>query len=241
MKGQRGQSMTEFAVCATVIALLLLGTITIAAFQEAQRRGAILSRQAGLHGAWLAARPNRSATLRAIAQKTVDDPGLVDANGARLLEGSDVDVQASSQGTPGLAQTSARAMVLPLQVTGGFLGAGFDLDVDGLLTGSINLSLQPGRHRPAPFDSIELALRQPFAWMTDAWNASGAGHVRSRTAGLVPTSALSGIQSMWRPLTAPLSLIEPSLSQLCLGIIEPDRVPEDRLGTGRTPLPERCP
>lgn len=241
MSLQRGQSMTEFAVCATVIALLLLGTITIAGFQEAQRRGAVLSRQMALQGAWLVSRPDHSASLQDIAQKSVDDPGLVDANGARLLQAADVQVQASAQGTPGLARTSAQAMLLPLQVAGGFLGAGFDLDADGLFAGSVNLSLQPGRQRPPPFDSIELELRQPFAWMADAWNASGISQVRSRTAGLVPMSSLSGIQSLWRPLTTPLALIEPSLAQLCLGIIEPDRVPEDRLAAGRTLLPGRCP
>jgi hypothetical protein len=46
---------------------------------------------------------------------------------------------------------------------------------------------------------------------------------------------------MWRPLLAPLALLEPSLGDLCFGLIEPDRIPEDRLGAGRTALPRGCP
>jgi hypothetical protein len=128
-----------------------------------------------------------------------------------------------------------------LRVAGGFLGGNFDLSADGLLDGSISVDIAPDPYLPAPFDGMEVQLRQPFALLTDAWNASGASHVRSRTAGLVPTTTLSGLQTLWRPLLAPLALIEPSLAQLCLGMVEADRVPNDRLSAGRTPLPGRCP
>ncbi|MEO6078692.1 MAG: hypothetical protein ABIQ86_02790 [Steroidobacteraceae bacterium] len=242
MKLQRGQSMTEFAAGTAAMGLLLLGSITIAGYQELQRRNTFAARQGAFQVAWSGARADRAEVLRQVAEFQMDDPGLIDAVGRnRTVRPSDITVQASIQPAPGLAHGAAQAMVTPLRVVGGFFGGEFDLSTNGLLEGSVNVNIAPQPYLPAPFNEISLQLRQPFALMTDAWNAAGASHVRNRTAGLVPTTALSGMQALWRPLLAPLSLIEPSLSRLCLGMIEADRVPEDRLGVGRTPLPGRCP
>jgi hypothetical protein len=65
--------------------------------------------------------------------------------------------------------------------------------------------------------------------------------VRQRAGGLVPTNRLQALNAVWRPLSLPLGILEPSLRKLCFGLIEPDRIPEDRLGSGRTPLPDACP
>jgi hypothetical protein len=93
---------------------------------------------------------------------------------------------------------------------------------------------------PEPFRSIRIDLTQPYALMTDDWNSGGPQQVRRRTSGLVPTQMLAGVAAIWRVLLAPLSLFEPALSELCLGQIEPDRIPEDRLGAGASPLPRTC-
>jgi hypothetical protein len=241
MNRQAGQSMTEFAVGMAAMALMLLGSVTIAAYQETQRRAAIAARQASFEGAWLGRRHDSAAVARRAAELHLQDASLVDAFGERYIDPADISAVASTGPAPGRAQTAARAMVEPLRVAGGFLGRDFDLRTDGLLTGTIDVAIQPNPALPQPFSGMSVELQQPFALMTDAWNASAASHVRSRTAGLVPTSTLSGLQALWRPLLAPLSLVEPSLSRLCLGIIEPDRVPEDRLGAGRSALPGRCP
>lgn len=239
---QRGQSMTEFAVCATVMVTLLLGTVTLAGAQKAQRRATTFSRQAAFQGAWLGNRTDRNGILGLAARKQFEDPAFIDATGrTTLVQPSAARVQGSAQPTPGLAHGSAVAMLAPLQIAGGFLGSSFDLPVDGIWDGSVEVDIRPASYRPQPFDSVEIPLRQPFALMTDAWNAAGTNQVRSRASGLVPTAALTNLQSLWRPLLAPLSLVEPSLAQLCFGLIEPDRIPEDRLGSGRTALPGRCP
>lgn len=233
--------MTEFAVGVSVMALLLLGSITIAGYQEVQRRIAIAARQAAFEAAWSAGRVQRSEVLRGASFRQLDDAAVVDAAGHRFISAADISASASIQPAPGRAGAAARAMVEPLRVAGGFLGGNFDLSAQGLLVGSTTVRIPPNPRLPEPFSVISLELQQPVALMTDAWNASGAPHVRTRTAGLVPTSALSGLQTLWGALLAPLALIEPSLSRLCPGIIEPDRVPEDRLSSGRSPLPGRCP
>ncbi len=242
MNNQSGQSMTEFAVGAAALTLLLLGSITVAGYQEVQRRTAIAARQAAFEGAWRGANTDRPALVRNVVARGLDDAALTDAFGlARFVSQSGISATATDQPPPGLAQDAARAMVAPLRMAGGFLGGDFDLQTNGLLGGTIQVDIEPQARLPQPFDSMRVQLRQPFALLTDAWNAGNARHVLNRTAGLVPTSALNGLQSFWEPLMAPLSLIEPSLTQLCLGLIEPDRIPEDRLGAGRTPLAGRCP
>jgi hypothetical protein len=241
MSGQAGQSMTEFAAGLAAMALMLLGSITIAGYQEVQRRMTIAARQATFQSAWIAARDDRSAVVRRAAAFHLEDPAVVDAFGHPYASASDLAVAASLQPAPSRARAAARALVQPLRVTAGFLGGDFDLSADGLMAGDIALNIPANPRLPKPFAAMSVELRQPFALMTDAWNAAGVNQVRTRTSGLVPTTALSGLQALWRPLLAPLALIEPSLAQLCLGIIEPDRVPEDRLGSGRTPLSGRCP
>ncbi|MEO8315476.1 MAG: TadE family protein [Pseudomonadota bacterium] len=241
MTRQQGQSMTEFAVGMAVMTLLLLGSITLAGYQKVQRRMALAARQAAFQVAWLGSRADRANTVRRAADLHLDDPALVDPFGNRFVRTSDISVAAAMQSAPERAQSAARLMVEPLRAVGGFLGGNLDLAVNGLSAGSIAVTIQPNPALPEPFAGMSVELRQPFSQMADAWNSSGPGQVRSRTSALVPASALAELQMLWRPLLAPLALIEPSLSRLCLGIIEPDRIPEDRLGPGRTPVPGRCP
>jgi hypothetical protein len=237
-----GQSMTEFAVGLASLALMLLGTITIAGYQEVQRRSSVAARQAAFQVAWMGARTAQKDVIAQAAEPQLTDNSLTDAVGRnRYVRASDIHPSASQLPTPGTARLAANAMVVPLRAVSGFLGGNFDLSTDGFVGIAIDVKIAANPSLPAPFDTIEVQSRQPFALMTDAWNASGPRHVSSRTSGLVPTSALTNLRTLWQPLLVPLALIEPSLTRLCLGIIEADRVPEDRLGAGRTPLPGRCP
>jgi hypothetical protein len=103
------------------------------------------------------------------------------------------------------------------------------------------MRLAPRGNLPRPFRDLELKLHAPYALLSDAWHSADASHVRQRTAGLVPASRLAQANTIWRPLLAPLRLIEPSIVRLCPGLIEPERLPENRLGPGQSPLPGRCP
>jgi hypothetical protein len=242
MTAQRGQSMTEFAVGAAALSLLLLGSITIAGFQEVQRRTSVAARQAAFESAWVGTRSDRTTHVRDVVASHLEEEGLTNAVGSgQYVRRSDITATAALRAAPGLAHDAGRAMVLPLRVAGGFLGGDFDLEPGGMFGGTVAVNIEPRSDLPQPFNVMTVQLRQPFGLMTDAWNAGSPDHVRRRASGLVPASTLTGLQTLWRPLLAPLSLVEPSLSRLCMGLIEPDRVPEDRLGAGRTPLPGRCP
>lgn len=239
---QRGQSMTEFAVGAASVCLLMLGTIAISGYQETQRRMAVAARQAAFMSAWSHGRFNAAAMTRALADRNLDDAGLTEPSGrSRIVHSEDLIVSTATRQPDGLASTAHAVLLTPLRAAGGFLGNSFDLSTGNFQSGRLSLPVAPMLSMPRPFSQLSLEFHQPFALQADAWNASGPQHVIQRTGGLVPGSRLVALQALWQPLLAPASLIEPSIAQLCFGLIEPDRIPEDRLGPGRASLPGRCP
>jgi hypothetical protein len=161
------------------------------------------------------------------------DSALVDATGqSRLVDTDTVRVTSDVIAVPGQAAVATNFLLTPLRVAGGFLGGGFDLNERGFRTGSISLQISGNNHLPPPFRDLQLRFDQRYALLTDAWNAANPQHVAGRAGGLVPAHALASVSGLWRGLLAPVSLLEPSLQQLCLGLIEPDHVPDDRLDAG---------
>jgi hypothetical protein len=238
---QRGQSLAEFAVGAAALSLLMLGSITLGGYQEVDRRSVIAARQAAFEGSWVGDRATDAALRETLFRRNFEDAGLAMAAGnGRPVEPEQISLAASVTAPGGVAQTATQLMLAPLEVASGFLGGGFNLTAGGFRTGEIGTRIEPIQELPAPFNSMTLQLHAPYGLMTDAWHAGGLQQVRSRAGGLVPTAALGQVPALWRALLAPLSLVEPSLAQFCPGLIESDRIPEDRLGPGRTPLRRTC-
>ena len=231
MRAQFGQSLVEFAIGSAALLLLLLGVITLSGFQEVERRGSGAARMVAFESAWqpLGASPQESSQ-RVFAQH-YDDSALLDAVGrARYVMPGDVSVSRGSGPAPGLAAEATTLLLAPLRASEAFVGGNIDLESGGYVSGHVAAHLAPHRWLPEPFDSLDLSLQQQYAILTDSWNGSGPRHVRERTASLIPTQSLSSITAIWRGLAAPLSIVEPSIDKLCLGLIEPDAIPEDRLG-----------
>jgi hypothetical protein len=225
--------MAEFAACAAVLGLLLLGTATISSYQEVQRRSVIAAREAAFEGAWLAGRAGSRPLQDQLAQQHFSDPGLTDPTGqAAVVDPEAVRLTGSDTQLSGQAAIATRLLLTPLRTAGGFLGGDFDLDERGMRAGLVSTDIVGADHLPAPFRDLQLRFDQRYALLADAWNAGSPQHVARRAGGLVPGRTLSSMSSIWRGLLAPVSLLEPSLQRLCLGVIEPDRIPEDRLDEG---------
>jgi hypothetical protein len=234
--------MAEFAAGVAVLAMLTLGSISIVGIQEVQRRGIVAAREAAFQGEWIRQRTGTDSVREQLAREHFDDPSLTNAVGsARMLHPADVELMAEVGGAPGRGASAVEFLFQPLRAAGGFLGGNFDLDDDGFLTGIVRTRLGGVGRMPPPFSSMRLEFDQPYALLGNDWSASGPSHARRRAGGLVPTHLLTPLSSLWRPLSAPLSLFEPSLRELCLGLVEPDRVPEDRLGPGAVQRPASCP
>lgn len=234
--------MTEFAVGAATLSLLLLGALVLSGYLEVDRRITVAARDQAWQGALPAASNDARTPGRAVHRQSLADPGVFEPAGRRqLVEEDDVLVQRARRQLTGVAGTAEEILVVPLRVASGFLGPEFDLADRGLHHGSVQATVRGIAGMPEPFDELELQLRTGYSLLSDAWHAGGERHVQARTEGLVPVGALRVLDVIWQPLSVPLGVLEPSLRQLCFGLIEPDRVPEDRLGPGRTPLPGNCP
>ncbi|MEN9704675.1 MAG: hypothetical protein RLZZ393_554 [Pseudomonadota bacterium] len=223
--------MAEFALVTGVFVLLVLGTALLYRFHEIQRQALVAAREAAFSGMWLQGRIAPEVLQRGIRRRHFDRPGWVDPTGNEALPGRDdaVMVQVSNAAPPGKAPGAVAVALQPLRAVGGFLGPGFDLPMDRHAQARVDVTLAPIVHLPEPLDSLHPLLSAHLGLLGDEWMASGPGVVASRTAGLMPAGFLRA-QSAWiKPLLWPASLIEPAIAQLCLGLIEPDRVPEDRL------------
>ncbi len=86
------------------------------------------------------------------------------------------------------------------------------------------------RGAPAPFSQLSLRLTERASILTESWNAGDPAHVVARVKPLVPSARLERLIEPMQVLAAPLELVEPAFAQLCIGRIEPDRIPETRLG-----------
>ncbi len=232
--------MTEFAAGAALLVLLMLGALSLGGYQEADRRLVLAARQAAWQQSWSPA-ADTALLVRELHGGHLADTGVRDPTGRTLLVAEEgLALTTSHRETSGVAGAAAGLMLAPLRAASSFLGAGFDLREEGLQQGNLRAHVAPMRGLPAPFDTLELDLNASWALLGDAWHAGGVRHVQQRAGGLVPTARLRAVNAIWAPLAVPLGVVEPSLGQLCLGLIEADRVPEDRLGPGRTALPGGC-
>jgi hypothetical protein len=233
--------MTEFAVAASALALMLLGSLAIAGYQEADRRTVLAARRAAWQESWRPGSASNEAGVESMHRELFMDTGTREPTGREPLVGQgELTVDAARRQPSGIAGGTVELLLSPLRVASGFLGSGFDLTEGGLVAGEVRAHIQPIGHMPAPFDELDLQLKVPFALLGDAWHAGGPSHVRLRASGLVPTGRLDAVNRIWQPLSVPVGILEPSLRELCLGVIEPDRIPEDRLGAGRTPQAGAC-
>ena len=226
--------MVEFAVAVSVFLLLGLGMSLIARYHDIQRQAMLAARQGAFSASWLQGRVPQALLEQQGRDLHFRHEGWRDPTGQLALPGNDDAIQLSyTEGPPpGTLPSMLSLLVRPLQAVGGSLGSDFDLSLQRFYRSSVTVDLPGLPHLPAPFDQLALQLVEHSAVLGDSWQSGGPDQVAQRTAGLVPTSLLAS-QAVWlKPVLLPLTLIEPAVSRLCLGLIEPEWVPVDRLEGG---------
>lgn len=131
-----------------------------------------------------------------------------------------------------LAEDIALAIIVPARM----VGVG---DVD--LARSRAVATQASVLVPTVFavsvpDTAPPRVSASLSLMVDDWDAESAADVWRRTAALSTTGRIAAWRGPLATLAAPMRLVEPAVARLCLGRIDPEIVPEDRLrGLARAP------
>lgn len=220
--------MAEFAVAVGVLVTLLLCMPVLGRYHELQVASIQSARRAAFESSWRAGTSGNIdvGPIRSALFPDVGDAAQVNAGrmGANLTTG----------GEPGLSGRSTRALLAPFHLARAING-GFDLREPVLYTANLDVALSTPPELPDPFAQTPIQFSERYVLAGGDWASAGPGQVQSRARGLVPTGSLASLRPLLKLTTTMLSLLEPSLRELCLGQVDPERVPDDRLGVGTDP------
>ena len=231
MKRMTGQALIEFCVMVGVFLALGIGMQVLSGWQRLQRQAVIAARETAFSAAWNPQLPSTQDLQARLYALHLDSVGTVaPITGQSLLEQDPgPTVQVADAPPPGTTPGLLLQVLRPLQAVGGFLGSDFSLSQQGFTQATVALRMADLPALPTPWASAALQVEEHSAVLGDDWSAAGPAQVAQRTGGLVPTAVLARQAAVLRPLLWPARLIEPALGRLCLGLIEPERVPVDRL------------
>lgn len=251
---RRGQALVEFLVGAGVLASLLAGIVVVGRLQELQWATIAASRYAAFEHAL---RPDRIGAaalqghVRARFYEPPDTPlrsddARTDADSWRRVmphwtdrsptahplvsRPADVAVTSSEADPPGVTAGLAASVAALADRAAVVTGGRFDVNRRGYYSAAVRVRLAPFASEPAPLSTLALTLEERTTVLGDSWNSTGPQQVADRTRAFVPAAALRAVRPVLDAFRWALRLFEPALDQLCLGRIDPDLVPLDRLG-----------
>ena len=219
----RGQAMVESLAATLVLTPLLLVVVQLSALQSSEQAALAAGRAAALaahHGLDAATGPLSSERIRHLffADEVAD---------ASIATGA-----ARQPPSAELAEDLALAIIVPAQV----VGTG-ELELARSRAISAHVSAEaPLIYEAIMPDTERARVSVGLPLMVDDWDADGAAEVWRRTASLSTTGRIAAWRGPLTTLATPMRLLEPAMERLCLGRIDPDIVPEDRLrGPVRAP------
>lgn len=230
MKSQRGQALVEGAVALVLLSTVLAAIPCLAGYHDVQRAALRAARDASYMAGW-AGMAEAATVSRRSATVFADVPWAHPRDGERWLSGDDAaSTDHADSAPPGRAAALMDFIAKPLGESAGLLGGAFELNRSGYHTLRVTAAVPALRGAPAPFSELQLSLEERSAVLTESWNAGTPEQVVARVKPLVPSAQLQPLVEPMQVLAVPLKFIEPAFAQLCVGRIEPDRVPEMRLG-----------
>lgn len=232
MNRQFGQALVEFCIMVGLFAALGIGMQVLSGWQRLQRQAVLAAREQAFSATWAGSSAPAQILREQVLALHFDGVGTVAPGAGESLVDRDsgVSLTLNDDSPPGNTPGLLLQLLRPLQAVGGFLGADFDLQQRGFAQATVGLQMADLPGLPQPWSTLGLQVRERAAVLGDDWASGAPQQVARRTAGLVPTGVLARHSAWLRPLLWPARLIEPSLARLCLGLIEPERLPVDRLG-----------
>ncbi|MES2950578.1 MAG: hypothetical protein V4858_18755 [Pseudomonadota bacterium] len=244
-KGQRGQSTVEFAVLAVFLLVpMLLIVPLIGKYMDVAQTTAIASRYVAFEGHVRHSSSNDSWK---------SDAELAQEVRRRFFSNSDAPIKTNDaagdfnahrntlwfdhKGRPLLpafaSNVSATATRESLtQPFGAFYAGSFKLPYDNLYTGQVKVSIADIAGLK-PFDTLGLSVTRSTTLLADPWGASGPSSVHDKVRGATAAFPYQYLKVAAAPLAPFISLLEPNSSPPDVGVVDPDKVPADRLGPSR--------
>jgi hypothetical protein len=219
----RGQALVEALAATLVLTPLLFAIVQLVALQSTQQatlgaaRTAALAAHQGLAGEAGPLQPARVGALFFPSEESAADVRM----------GDTPQPVAAAQ-----SEDVALTLILPARVVG---VGDLDLGRSGAVAARV-AATAPLDFGPLMPDATPLRVSATLPVMFGDWDAAGASVVWRRTAALSTTGRIAAWRTPLTAMAAPMRLVEPAMVQLCLGRIDPDIVPADRLrGVARPP------
>lgn len=246
----RGQAMIECVVSVGVLVALFLGVLYIGRLHDLQYSLIQASRyaafdvalagsgaevdatgQAGAHLLGWHAEPVRAGDSLQRVRAADWLPALSDHSGAATFwpNGPALDAAVGEGALPGLAGGEMQAAAAALAPARALAPASFDVRPGGWIVSEFATTLQPGRAAAASLGAALITLRSHTVVAAGDWSASGPAATAARVAGLSPASGPL-VRGVVGPMLGLAQFFEPAISGLCLGRVDPEVVPRDRLG-----------
>ena len=145
-----------------------------------------------------------------------------------LAKYSDVGTNAQNSTTPGTAPNIIGTLLDGIQKFGDiFFEGSFDLDTNGLYRGNVKVDVA-NVQRLRPLDNINLQFNRHNVILANTWDAEKPSVIETNVKGLTPFSAFDrfGLDTV----TSGLGFLVPYFKNFKPGYVEPNVVPQDRLG-----------
>ena len=217
--------MAEFAIAAGVLALLLVCMPVLCRYHELQVASIEAARRVAFEASW------HTQGSGAVAVGPIRQALFPDVDDSAQVRADRVQARLDASAEPGLAGQAERALLLPLRAAQ-LLNGGFDLQAPSLVTAHVEVGLSRPPQLPDPFAQVPIEFDEHYALVGADWASSGPAQVADRAGGLLLSRALPPVRSVVQWSARVLSLLEPALRHLCLGQVDPEKVPADRLAFG---------
>ena len=231
----RGQALVETLLVAMLTVPLLLGILFLFELQAAQQATLAAARQTLFQHHY--ARGTVSVEeLTGLARREHLESLFVSKWGAVVSQ--QVSLSATSQ-MPSVqrVEDTTFALLEPALSAG---SGSFDLARGSAMRATARVEVTAPEMLRLVLDEPRITLEESLASLHDDWFAHNRERAISRVAGLTVTGSLREWTEPMQTVTDAIALLEPAFAQLCIGRIDIDVVPEDRLaGTTPTDLRSR--
>lgn len=215
----RGQALVETLVAMLFLSPLFLCAVYLTDFHRASHAAEMAAHELALASLHAADGAVGQTDLQAIRDLAIPAADILGERLPAHLESLSTSDTASS------VEEAAHLILAPALVSG--VGA-FDLPRWQQHRVSTGVSMGSTAAIGVPFD-IPIELRGRSVYVVGHGAAVGSAHVRTRTAAISIAGAMAEVARPIETVASVARVIEPALSQLCVGRIDPDIVPADRL------------